>query len=123
MGTFTVEIQVGDIAGTRVETLSALVDTGASYTVLPARTLQRLSIERTERRSFVLADERRREYDVGLARITIDGRSTISTVVFGDDATRALLGAVTLEAFGLAVDPLRRRLVPVEGLMMRLAIR
>jgi hypothetical protein len=39
-------------------------------------------------------------------------------VVFGE---HALLGAVTLGEFLLAPDSVERRLVPVDGLMMRLA--
>ena len=35
MGTFSVEIEIGDAAGERWETVEALVDTGASYTWLP----------------------------------------------------------------------------------------
>jgi len=38
-------------------------------------------------------------------------------VVFGDEGVEALLGAATLETFSLAMDPVRRRLVPVPGLL------
>jgi len=38
-------------------------------------------------------------------------------VVFGEDGGPLLLGAVTLEEFGLGVDPVARKLVPVPGLL------
>lgn len=46
------------------------------------------------------------------------GSEEYTLVVFGD---HALLGAVTLEEFLLAPDPVRGRLVPVPGPMMRVA--
>jgi len=39
-------------------------------------------------------------------------------VVFGDEGSTSMLGAYTLEGFGLAPDPLNRRLIPVRGLAM-----
>ena len=45
MGTFRVAIEVGDLRGQRFEKVEALVDTGASYTLLPATLLRRLGIQ------------------------------------------------------------------------------
>ena len=36
MGTFSVRLQVGDPSGQRFEAIDAMVDSGATYTVLPA---------------------------------------------------------------------------------------
>ncbi len=41
----------------------------------------------------------------------LDGRIRPGVCVVGDDGTEPLLGAVTLESFGLAADPVNRRLV------------
>ena len=41
-------------------------------------------------------------------------------VVFAEDGSEPLLGAVTLEIFLLAVDSVRQRLIPVRGLLMPL---
>jgi hypothetical protein len=48
------------------------------------------------------------------------GRERISTIVLGDDTMQPLLGAITLEDFMLAVDPVREQLVEVPGLLMTL---
>ena len=48
----------------------------------------------------------------------LDGRRELSLVVFGEDDSEPILGAVALEEFLLVPDPVRRRLVPVPGLMM-----
>jgi hypothetical protein len=44
--------------------------------------------------------------------MTIDGRTLHTTCLFGPRDGLSLLGAVTLEQFGLSPDPLARRLVP-----------
>ncbi len=41
----------------------------------------------------------------------------MNVVVFGQ-GDHALVGAVTLESFGLAVDPVGKRLIRVHGLLM-----
>ncbi len=118
MGTFRVRIEVGDPAGQRFEPVEALVDTGASHTVFPGSFLSSLGVQPDERAIFRLADGRMVECDVGEAWIRIDGRRRMTVVVFGDEGIEPLLGAVTLEEFRLAADPVQRRLVSVPGLLM-----
>ena len=118
MGTFPVEIEIGDPQGDHFEQVSALVDTGSTYTVVPRSLLERLGVERHERAKFRLADGRTMEEDVGRTWLRIDGRAEITLVVFGNEGTTPLLGAYALEGFRLAADRVGRRLVPVEGLLM-----
>ena len=94
------------------------MDTGASDTVLPQAVLRQLEITPIDRSRYSLADGRIIEYEVGEARIRIDGSERTALVVFGPEGTPALLGATTLELFHLAVDPVERRLNPVPGLLM-----
>ena len=117
MGTFSVPIQVGDPSGQQFIDVEALVDTGASDTVLPRDTLTRLGIQRMDRFTYRLADERVVEYEVGEARVRIDGRERTTQVVFGPEGVTPLLGATTLELFHLGVDPIGQRLIPVPGLL------
>ena len=58
MGSFRVQIEIGDLAGGRFENLEALVDTGATYTWVPRDLLERLGVRPDEERPFVLADGR-----------------------------------------------------------------
>ena len=117
MGTFTIPIQVGNLAGQRFVTLEALVDTGATYTSIPASTLAQLGIEIRESSSFELADDRLTEYPVGYASIQLEEREIIAMVVFADEGTTPLLGATALETASLAVDPVHQILVPVPALL------
>ncbi len=117
MGAFHVNIEIGDPAGQRYEVVETLVDTGASYTTVPAPLLQRLGVIPHVRDRFVLADGREVEMDIGRTWVRIDGRAELTLVVFGEPGTPALLGAYTLEGLRLAADPVSRRLVPVPGLL------
>ena len=113
MGLFNVELQVGDADGTRFESVSALVDTGATFTIVPAEILSALGVERSKRGEFELADGSLRSFDLGATRVRVNGGETNSVVVFGEDGMQPILGAVTLEILGLAVDPARKRLIEV----------
>ena len=118
MGTFRVPIEVADATRNRFERVDALVDTGASYTVLPSRLLGELGIVPHTRAGFLLADGRQVERDLGRAWIRVDGQEEFTLVVFGEEA---LLGAVTLEELRLAPDPVSKRLLPVPARLMLVA--
>ncbi|MCH8063723.1 MAG: retroviral-like aspartic protease family protein [Chloroflexi bacterium] len=117
MGTFTVNIQVGDEQGQTFEEVEALVDSGATFTVIPASTLRRLGVEPRRRVPFRLANDEVEQRDVGVAVVRFDGHESITSVVFGEEGT-VLLGALTMEDMLLAIDVINKRLVPVEALMV-----
>ncbi len=118
MGTFLVQIELGDPEGRRYETVEALVDTGATYTTVPGSTLRRLGVSPHTRGTFVLADSSRIERDIGRTWLKLQEGKEIVPVIFGDEDSQPLLGAVTLEIFRLSVDPVSQRLIPVPGLLM-----
>ena len=116
MGVFDWPLRVTSADGEHSIDIEAMVDTGASYTVLPTGMLRQLRIEPTRRLTFEMADGRRQLMDVGSAQVTIDGATEVTPVVFGADGTPALLGAVTLQALALVVDSSTERLAPAETL-------
>ena len=118
MGTFKAPVEIGDPRGERFLPLEATVDTGATYTMIQAHVLYELSVPVLERRPFELADGRLADYDVGETKIRVDGRVVTTLVVFGGDNAAPILGAYALEGLGLGVDPVRRRLVPLRGLLL-----
>ena len=119
MGTFFWPITVESSDGETVETVEALVDTGASYTSLPASMLRRLGIAPRRRLEFELADGSVIEQNIGEATVRIDGVEATSIVVFADDGTPPLLGASTLEGVTMVVDRVAKRLAPTRALLMR----
>jgi predicted aspartyl protease len=118
VGTFRIQIEIGDPTGQRFESVEALVDTGATYTTLSASLLARLEVVPHTRDAFILADGRRVERDIGRTWVRVDGRAELTLVVFGDPDSPSLLGAYTLEGLRLAADPVGRRLIPVPAYLL-----
>ena len=117
MGTFSVPIQVGNQSGGEFLGVDALVDTGATFTLLPTDLLAHLGVNAVGRRTFELADQRSVQYDIGEARLRLNGDELTVLVVFAPEGTPALLGATALELFGLGADPVNQRLIPVPALL------
>jgi predicted aspartyl protease len=90
-----------------------LVDSGAIYSFVPRPILERLGIVAHGRQRFRLADGSAIERDRGDAYFFYAGRRGAAPVIFGEPGDAALLGAVTLESLGLALDAVRRDLVPL----------
>lgn len=111
-------IAIGNPEGTRFEPLQALVDTGGTFTMVPASVLRALGVPATETTRFRLADGRAIEREIGETQVQIEGRTVRTVVVFGDEGVEPLLGAYTLERALLAVDPTGQRLVPTDALLM-----
>ena len=118
MGTFSVQIDVSRPYVIESVSIDALVDTGATYSVFPSDVLAGLGVVVEENRTFELADNRIAELPVGHATINFAGRRIITLVVFGPQGVSPLLGATALELSGLAVDPVRQLLVPVNALLI-----
>ena len=87
-----------------------LVDSGATYTVVPQMILKRLGLRPDRKESFSLADGRIIKRSVGSALFEFEGRKSAAPVLFGEKGDSLLLGAFTLEALGLTLDPLKRTL-------------
>jgi aspartyl protease family protein len=118
MGDVRVAITIENThTGARSDELIGLADTGATLTVVPADVLDAIGVRRLRRGSFVLADGRRVERDVGDAAVTTNGEAVPCRVVFGHASDATVLGVTALEQLGLAVDPVQRRLVPSDFLL------
>jgi predicted aspartyl protease len=80
--------------------------------------LRDLDVEVMEERRFRLANGERVTRPIGQTWVKVDGRESITMVVFGDEGTISLLGAVTLEEMGLGVDPVAQRLIEVDSYLL-----
>lgn len=87
-----------------------LVDSGAAYTVVPGNIVSRLKLKPSFEREFILADGKKIKRLVGDARIRFGTEEITTPVVLGKNGDSALLGVLTLESFGLALDPFQRKL-------------
>jgi clan AA aspartic protease len=91
-----------------------LVDSGATYSVVPGVELKKLGIMPHRQVDFSLADGSKVTREVGDAIFEYAGIKGAAPVVFGEKGDSALLGVFTLEALGLVLDPFKRVLRPMK---------
>lgn len=114
MGLTVLEIEVGNPANPEVtEKIEFLIDSGAIYSVVPTPILERLGIRPLTAEEFRLADGTKITRKKGGALFKYGDRIGVADVIFGEEGDSVLLGAFTLEALGLSLDPLRRELKPL----------
>ena len=99
--------------------IELLVDSGAMFSVIPSTTLKALGIKSHGERSFILADGTTITRRIGDATFIIDGNRAASPVIFGQKDDSALLGVLTLESLGFALDPFKRVLRPLPMILGR----
>ena len=114
MALTVLEIQVGNPAKPEVtEKVEFLIDSGTIYSVVPSSVLERLDIKPLVTQEFRLADGTKIARKKGIALFKYGDRIGGADVIFGEAEDSLLLGAFTLEALGLTLDPLRRELKPL----------
>ncbi|MDI6641119.1 MAG: aspartyl protease family protein [Elusimicrobiota bacterium] len=94
-----------------------LVDSGALYSVMPRKVLQNLGIKPTFYQEFILANGESAKWPVGNILFGYKGKIVGAPVVFGDEKV-FLVGATTIEALGMTLDPIRRELKPLPMVLM-----
>ncbi len=100
------------------EEIELLVDSGATYTSLPTEMLNRLGIPVFGKIKLTIANGQTMERDYGMSFIQVEGRWCASNIVFSHDADIPVLGMNTLDEAGMAIDPIKKRLVPVQALQV-----
>jgi predicted aspartyl protease len=115
MGLTMLTIEIANPAKPTVwQTVELLVDSGAVYSVIPSKILRGLGIRRLRKDEFALADGSKVVRGKGVAWFKYDKWIGGGDVIFGEPGDSPLLGALTLEALGLSLDPLRRELKPLQ---------
>lgn len=115
MGIFHADIDVLSPTGADVERHVVMVDTGASYLALPGSVLRGLGYRPLDEQRVIFATGQVAVWPVTEVRVRLAGRERTVIAFFADEASPKLMGAQTLETFGLGVDPLGRRLIPVDA--------
>ena len=111
MGLTFLELEIANPANPAVmEKVDFLIDSGAIYSVVPAPVLERLGIQPLATQEFRLANGTKVQRKEGMAVFKYGDRIGGADVIFGEEGDSILLGAFTLEALGLSLDPLRREL-------------
>lgn len=97
--------------------LEGLVDTGALYSQVPANLVEQIGIQHSGVRTVHYADGTKDNVPVAKADITVNGSEAATMVLCSKPDALILLGAITLEGLGLGVDPIHKRLIPIEAPM------
>ena len=113
MGTFFAEVLIASPRHPQAaHSLKLLVDTGSTYSWVAGSVLRSLGLEPTERRRVLTIEGRVTERPAAEVLVTLEGRTLHTICLFAESGDLEVLGAYTLEGFGLAVDPVQRRLIP-----------
>jgi predicted aspartyl protease len=114
MGITNVKATVGNPAdSSRSCEVEFLVDSGATYSLVPADILLCLGIAHHSVREFILGNGEVVSRKMGTATFEYRGVRGDSLVIFGEPGDSPLLGATTLGGFGFILDPFRRELKPI----------
>ena len=87
-----------------------LIDSGAKYTLLPNKIWNKLKLEPIDEAEFVLADGTIITRKISEVWLNYDGRGRTVQVILGENNDEPLLGALSLEALGLMLNPFTREL-------------
>jgi clan AA aspartic protease len=116
MGITYIQGQVKGPRGKQAD-VEFLVDSGATYSVLPKEVWVRIGLKPKRKMRFTLADGTSIERSISEVYVTLPQGDAHTPVVLGEDGDQALLGVVTLEILGLVFNPFDRTLQPMRMLM------
>ena len=98
--------------------LELLVDTGATFTLIPGALFKEIGVEADAKFRLRTADGRFIERDGGTVWVEVEGKGYKVPVVVGEGEDVPVLGITTLEILGLEVDPITKKLKPTEYLLL-----
>lgn len=94
-----------------------LIDSGATYTLLPERVWKAIGLKPKRQMTFTLADGTSTERQISEAYLILPQGQAHTPVILGQENDQALLGIVTLEILGLVFNPFERTLQPMRMLL------
>ncbi len=103
--------------GGQEQQVSFLVDSGATYTLLPHAAWRAIELVPQREVAFTLADGTVVERRVSECHLTLPQGAAHSPVILGEPDDEPLLGVVTLEILGLVFNPFTRTLHPMRMML------
>ena len=119
MGITYVEAEAIGPTGKR-EAVRLLVDSGATYSLLPENIWRAIELEPTREMSFSLADGTQVVRRISRCWLVLEQGEEHTPVILGEPGDEGLLGVVTLEILGLVLNPFNRTLQPLRAMLMGL---
>ena len=119
MSTFSVQATIANLERPQRRLgVELLIDTGATYTLLPGEVVRHLDLATPWQRTATLASGEDVTFPMGHVSIRLNGEEMPTIFLAGPPGCQGLIGAVTLEEFALAADPVHQRLVPVRRVLL-----
>ncbi len=103
--------------GSKSRDVEFLVDSGATYTLLPEEICREFKLKPMREMSFSLADGTTIRRKISEIHFEYKGLYGTTPVIMGEKGDEALLGALTLETLGLVLNPFRRELVSMKMML------
>ena len=94
-----------------------LVDSGATYSLLPKVVWQTIGLKPKRKMSFTLADGTTIERAISEVYLMFLQGEAHTPAILGEEGDEALLGVVTLEILGLVFNPFDRTLHPMRMML------
>lgn len=94
-----------------------LVDSGATYTLLPEKVCKEFRLKPMREMSFSLADGTTITRKISEIHFEYKGLDGTTPVIIGEEGDEPLLGALTLEILGLVLNPFKRELVAMKMML------
>jgi len=93
--------------------IEAVIDTGATMSVLPVDLIQELGLERIDEVNVRYADNSVRRKEVyGWIILEIAGRKAVFDVLAENEGAQPLIGQIVLERLDLIIEPTTRKVIP-----------
>ena len=115
MGVTYVIARIGK--GEKARDVELLVDSGATYTLLPEKIWKDLGLKPMAEMTFMLANGEPAKRKISEVWFEYEGMKGTTRVILGEGSDEALLGAFTLEMLGLVLNPFSRELIPMRMML------
>jgi len=117
LGETYVLVKIRALTGIEREEVRLLVDTGAAYSWVSRKILEKLSVKPSRRMRFKTIRGDVVEREVGHVLVEYEGEEAPTIVVFAEDEDGNVFGLHGLESLGLEVDPVTRQVRKSEALL------
>jgi len=117
MGHIEVDILIRDLERKKTIKTKALVNTGATFTVIPESIAKELGLKPTGEKVRVSTAKGHDKLNLTHALIEINDKRRIMPVLISKQINKVLLGVIALEAMQLRVNPITQKLEEFTALL------
>lgn len=117
MGHVWVDAKIINAVTAQEVKVTALVDTGATFTIIPLWVHEKLNLKIIGKRRIETA-KGETELDESFALVEMEGKHAVTPVLISRELKDVLIGVLTLEALGLTIDPTTGKLKETRILLL-----